>query len=99
MTEAKSRFDIYILEARSCIGAFDQAGHVASLRHVWIAVISAFELYMTELIAEAGLRLIDRNPPALTANLRQVQVPLEKLIDFEHMSPTDRLLFYRQHIY
>lgn len=39
--------------------------------------MSAFDLYMTELVSEAGLRLIDRDPPVLTASLRQFAVRLE----------------------
>ncbi len=99
MTDAKGRFDTHIDEARTCIHNFDLTGHSFSLRHVWIVVVSALDLYVTELISEAGLRLIDRTPPALTPSLRQIQVPLEKLVEFASLSPTDKLVFYKQHLY
>ncbi|WP_315731217.1 MULTISPECIES: hypothetical protein [unclassified Bradyrhizobium] len=54
---------------------------------------------MTELVSEAGLRWIDRTPPVLTANLRQVQVPLERVMSVDQLSPTERLLFYKDHVY
>jgi len=99
MTDAKSRFDRHLEEARTCIYNFDQSGHEFALRHVWIVVVSSFDLYVTELISEAGLRLIDRAPPVLTNSLRQIQVRLEKLMEFETLSPTDKLLFYKRQLY
>lgn len=99
MTEAKARFDIHLAEGQICLKNYDITGHDFALRYIWIVAISAFELYITELISEAGLRLIDRTPPVLTANLRQVQIPLEKTLQISGLSPTERLLFYQQHIY
>lgn len=99
MSEAKARFDNHIDEARTCVHNFDISGHPFALRHVWIIAVSSLDLYVTELISEAGLRLIDRNPPVLTPSLRQIQVPLEKLIDFGGLSPTDKLVFYRHQLY
>jgi hypothetical protein len=54
---------------------------------------------MTEVISEAGLRLIDRNPPVLTINLRQVQFPLHSVVSIENLSPTEKLLYYKDVIY
>ena len=66
MTEAKRTFDLRLSEVQDCIDAFDLTNKPFALRHVWVSCVSAFDLYMTELISEAGLRLIDRTPPALT---------------------------------
>lgn len=99
MSDAKARFDSHLDEARLCIQNFDVTGHAFSLRHVWVVVVSSFDLYVTELISETGLRLIDRTPPNLTPSLRQLQVPLEKLLEFDSLSPTDKLLFYKNHLY
>lgn len=99
MTEAKSRFDRHVEEAHLCLSTFDWTGSAFALRHVWIVCVSAFDLYMTELVSEAGLRLIDRTPPLLTANLRQIQVPLDGVMSINEMSPTERLLFYKDRIY
>lgn len=99
MTEAKSRFDLHIDEAQLCLKTFDAIGNAFALRHVWIVCVSAFDLFMTELVSEAGLRLIDRNPPHLTTNLRQVQLPLHSVIDMNGLSPTEQLLFYKERIY
>lgn len=99
MTEAKTRFDAHVAEAQLCLGNFDSSGNAFALRHVWIVCVSAFDLYMTELVSEAGLRLIDQTPPLLTANLRQVQLSLDSVINMDQLSPTERLLFYRDRIY
>jgi len=99
MTEAKARFDRHVGESHQCLSNFDATGHAFALRHVWIICVSTFDLYMTELVTEAGLRLIDRNPPLLTASLRQVQFPLESVVSIDALSPTERLVFYRERIY
>ncbi len=99
MTSAKLRFDAHLAEGWVCLRNFDATGHDFALRHIWITAISAFDLYMTELVSEAGLRLIDRTPPVLTPNLRQVQVPLERVLGVGQLSPTERLIFYQQHVY
>ncbi|MBB3940191.1 hypothetical protein GGR39_001841 [Novosphingobium fluoreni] len=99
MTEAKARFDQHMGEAHLCLATFDATEHDFALRHIWIICVSAFDLYMTELVSEAGLRLIDRNPPLLTANLRQVQFSLDSVISINDLSPTERLLFYKERIY
>lgn len=99
MTEAKSRFDSHLQEAQICIDTFDATGNNFALRHVWVVCVSAFDLYMTELVSEAGLRWIDRTPPILTANLRQVQVPLGSVLSIDQLSPTQKLLFYKEHVY
>ncbi len=99
MMEAKSRFDRHIEEAQTCLDTFDATNNAFALRHIWIICVSAFDLFMTELISEAGLRLIDRTPPLLTANLRQVQLPLHSVVEIHDLSPTERLLFYKERIY
>jgi hypothetical protein len=99
MTEAKARFDRHVAEAHECLSTFDSTGNASTLRHVWIICVSAFDLYMTELVSETGLRLIDREPPLLTASLRQVQFPLDSIIGINTLSPTERLLFFRDRIY
>jgi hypothetical protein len=99
MTDAVTRFLTHIAEAQICLATFDSTHNNFALRHVWIVCVSAFDLYMTEVVSEAGLRWIDRTPPVLTANLRQVKVPLEKVMSAEHLSPTERLLFYKDHVY
>jgi hypothetical protein len=99
MTEAKSRFDRHVDEAQLCLATFDATGNAFALRHVWIVCVSAFDLFMTELVSEIGLRLIDHDPPLLTANLRQVQFPLDSVIGINALSPTERLLFFKDRIY
>jgi len=99
MTDAKGRFDRHVSEANICLHTFDISSNDFALRHVWVVCVSAFDLYMTELISEAGLRLIDRIPPILTTNLRQIQFPLDSVIDMNNLSPTERLLFYKERIY
>lgn len=99
MTEAKDRFDQHVSEAQLCLDTFDATSNEFALRHIWIVCVSSFDLYMTELVSEAGLRLIDRNPPLLTTNLRQVQLPLHSVIELNDLSPTERLLFYKERIY
>jgi len=54
---------------------------------------------MTELISEAGLRLIDRTPPILATNIRLVEVPLENALDLNGLSPSERLIFFKEHIF
>lgn len=99
MTEAKRRFDVHVSESLRCFDVFDVSGHEFALRHVWIVCVSSFDLFMSELISEAGLRLIDRDPPLLTANLRQVQMSLHSVMDVVDLSPVERLLFYKDRIY
>lgn len=99
MSEAKMRFDIHLREGTTCLENFDSSGHEFTLRHVWITCVSTFDLYMTELISEAGLRWIDRSPPVLTSNLRQVHVPLFGVLDLDNLSPTEKLIFYKEHVY
>lgn len=99
MTEANERFRNHLTESQICIATFDATQNDFALRHVWIVCVSAFDLYMTELVSEAGLRWIDRTPPILTANLRQVQVPLERVMSVDKLSPTEKLLFYKDHVY
>jgi hypothetical protein len=99
MTESKRRFNRNIEEAGVCINTFDVTQSHFALRHVWVVCVSAFDLYMTELVTEVGLRWIDRNPPVLTSSMRQVQVPLEEVMTLDRLSPTERLLFYRDHVY
>lgn len=99
MTEAKVRFERHIEEAIVCLTTFDETGSSSTLRHVWIVGVSAFDLFMTEIISEAGLRLIDRNPPLLTTSLRQIQLPLEGVVSLDGLSPTERLLYYKERIY
>lgn len=99
MTEAKVRFDVHLAEAHVCLETFDSTQNNFALRHVWVVCVSAFDLYMTELVSEAGLRWIDRSPPVLTPNLRQVQVPLERVMGIDSLTPTERLLFYKDHVY
>lgn len=99
MTNSKARLDTHLTEARICIENFDAIGNEFALRHVWVVCVSAFDLYMTELVSEAGLRWIDRTPPILTTNLRQVRVPLGSVLELDNISPIERLLFYRDHVY
>lgn len=99
MTEAKARFDRHVEEAQVCLDTFDTTGNTFALRHAWIVCVSAFDLFMTELVSEAGLRLIDREPPLLTTNLGQIPLPLSSVIDIHSLSPTQRLLFYKEKIY
>lgn len=99
MTEAKRRFDTHVDEASRCFDVFEATGHEFALRHIWVVCVSSFDLFMSELVSEAGLRLIDRNPPLLTANLRQVQMSLHSVMDAVDMSPVERLLFYKDRIY
>lgn len=99
MTTAKARFDEHLAVGVRCIENFDARGDEFALRHVWIAGVSAFDLYMTELVSDAGLRWIDRSPPVLTTNLRSVRVPLGSVLEMDPASPTERLLFYRDHVY
>jgi hypothetical protein len=99
MTDAKARFDRHVGEAHLCLATFDTTGNAFALRHIWIVCVSAFDLYMTELVSEIGLRLIDRDPPLLTSSLRQVQFPLDSIINIDTLSPTERLLFFKDRIY
>ncbi|WP_155773941.1 hypothetical protein [Rhodovulum sp. MB263] len=78
---------------------FDATNQDFALRHVWITCVSAFDLYMTEMVSEVGIRLIDRDPPTLTNNLRQVSVRLESMFGIEEQTPAERLLFFRDSIY
>lgn len=99
MTEAKLRFENHLLEGSICLKNFDSEGSEFALRYIWIVCVSAFDLYLTGLVSEAGLRWIDRTPPVLTANLRQVRIPLGNVLEIDTISPTERLLFYKDHVY
>ena len=99
MTEAYQRFVVNLSEAAICLQNFDANGHAFALRHIWITCVSAFDLYMTELVSEAGLRLIDRTPRILTQNLRQVEVPLGNVLDIDRLGPSERLIFFKEHIF
>jgi hypothetical protein len=99
MTEAKVHFIDHLAEADVCLQNYDVTNHEFPLRHVWIVCVSAFDFYMTELVSEAGLRLIDRTPPILTPNLRQIEIPLGNVLEMDQLSPSGRLLFFRQHIF
>jgi hypothetical protein len=99
MTDADRRFRVHLAEGVRCLQNYDDTSHDFSLRHVWVACVSAFDLYMTELVSEAGLRLIDRTPRILTTNLRQIEVPLGNVFDIDQLTPAERLLFFRQHIF
>lgn len=99
MTDAFSRFNDNLKEADRCLENYDSKGDEFALRYVWIACISAFEMYMTELVSEAGLRLIDRSPPNPTHGLRQIDVPLGSILDFNELNPSERLLFFKRHIF
>jgi hypothetical protein len=99
MSDAERRFRSHIDEGRRCLQNYDVTNYDFSLRHIWVTCVSAFDLYMTELVSEVGLRLIDQSPPILTQNLRQIQVPLGNVLDMDRLSPTERLLFFRQHIF
>lgn len=99
MTLAKGRFDANIGEAQACLNNFDATSSWFALRYVWIVSVSTFDLYMTELVSEAGLRWIDRSPPVLTQNLRQVEIPLGETMRMETLNPAEKLLFYRDQVY
>src|ERR1700733_97399 len=99
MTDAEGRFRSHLGEGIKCLQNYDNTKYDFSLRHIWVACVSAFDLYVTELVSEAGLRLIDRSPPILTQNLRQMQVPLGNVLDVDRLNPAERLLFFRQHIF
>lgn len=99
MTTAKNKFDVNMTEGRVCLSNFDATNNNFALRHIWVISVSAFDLYMTELVSEVGLRWIDRTPPVMTANLRQVHVPLGNALQIDQLSPAEKLLFYRDHVY
>ena len=99
MTSAKSKFDKNILEGATCLENFDLNSNIFALRYIWIVSVSSFDLYMTELVSEIGLRWIDQNPPVLTANLRQVHIPLENALQIDQLPPAEKLIFYRDHVY
>ncbi len=99
MTNAAQRFLLHLEEGILCLQNFEATGNSFALRHVWIVCVSAFDSYMTELVSEAGLILIDRTPPALTRNLRQVRVPLEAILNLDQLGPSEKLLFFKQHIF
>lgn len=99
MTESLEKFKGHIRQSEACLRNYDTTRHEFALRYVWINCVSAFDLYMTDLISEAGLRLIDREPLILTASLKQVGVPLERVLGVKDLSPAERMLFYRSHIF
>ncbi|BAI97956.1 MULTISPECIES: hypothetical protein [Sphingobium] len=87
------------MESDECLSNFDNTKHDFALRYIWIVGISSFDLFLTELVSEAGLRLIDKNPDALPVNLQQVQVPMVNVLDIHLLSPPERLLFFRERIF
>ncbi|WP_340240964.1 hypothetical protein [Sulfitobacter pontiacus] len=99
MTEALSKFKVHMAQGDACLDNFDERSDEFALRYVWINCVSAFDLYMTELVSEAGLRLIDKNPMVLTANLKQIGVPLEKVFGINDLSPAEKMIFYRDQIF
>lgn len=99
MSDAFNRFDNYLSEASVCLKNNEETGHEFSLRYVWVTCVSSFDLFMTEFVAEAGLRLIDKSPADLTQNLNQIGVPLERVFAFVNLSPSEKLLFYREAIF
>lgn len=99
MTRAFENFERNMEVGELCLENFADTRHEFALRYVWVVAVSALDLYMTELVTEAGLRLIDQAPPRLTANLKQVEVPLGSVVELDQLGPTDRLLLYRNQIY
>lgn len=83
-------------ETTLCLENHSATGHEFPLRYVWVTSVSAFDLYMTQLVAEVGLRLIDRKPEAITHNLNQIGVPLNMVFSFGSLSPAEKLIFYRE---
>ncbi|MCH8491530.1 MAG: hypothetical protein LAT81_16625 [Oceanicaulis sp.] len=99
MTEAYDRYRILVADAWECIENFRVTEHDFALRHVWVSCVSALDLYLTELVAEAGLRIVDKSPLSLTPNLRNIGIPLEGVFEYEKMSPSQKLIFFRSAIY
>lgn len=99
MTLAKNSFDNNIAEAQYCLDHFDATAAAFALRHIWIICVSSLDLYMTQLVSEAGLRWIERTPPILTPNLNSVPIPLGRAMLIQDLSPSERLVFYRDHVY
>ncbi len=99
MTDSCSRFVNHIRDGTECLQNYDETGHDFALRYVWIVCVSAFDLFLTELISEVGLRLIDREPPILTTNLRLVDIPLGNALDLDGMAPSEKLVFFQNHIF
>ncbi|WP_156648023.1 hypothetical protein [Methylobacterium sp. Leaf88] len=99
MSEAIIRFRVHLAESEQCLENFRSTSHEFSLRHIWIISVSSFDLYLTELVSEAGLRLIDKTPRILTQNLRQVEFPLGNVLEIDRMNSVERLLFFKQHIF
>lgn len=99
MSDSAVRFRLHIEESGGCIANFDSNGHEFALRHVWVVCVSAFDLYLTELVSEAGLRLIDRMPRVMPNNLRQIDVPLGNVLEMDRLNPAEKLVFFKDHIF
>lgn len=99
MTDAKVAFDNNLAESYVCLNNYDTMGDAFALKHVWVTAVSSFDLYMTELVSEVGVRWIDRTPPILSSNLRQVQIPLGNVLGLAGLSPVERIMFYKDHVY
>lgn len=99
MSEAAIQSRLHLSEGRQCLHNYEVTGHEFSLRHVWIFCVSSFDLYLTQLVSEAGFRLIDKTPRVLTQNLRQVEFPLGSVLDIDSLSPSEQLIFFREHIF
>lgn len=99
MSDAIGRFRTHLSECEQCVENFRATRHDFSLRHIWVICVSSLDLYLTELVSEAGLRLIDKTPRILTSNLRQVEFPLGSVLEIDKLNSVERLLFIRQHIF
>ena len=99
MTESERQFRAHLSDCTLCLQNYDSTGHYFSLRHVWVASVSAFDWYLTELVPEVGLQLIDRTPRVLTANLQRVEVPLGDLLELDRLNPAEKLIFVQEHIF
>lgn len=99
MTESFERFDCHIAEGRLCIDYYSLVEEEHILRYVWIVSISSFDLYLTELISEVGLKLLAHDPPILTENIRRIEIPLGDTIDLDSLSPANRLIFFKNKIF
>lgn len=99
MTDAHIKFLQNISECEEALECFAACGKKSALRYVWISAISALDLYMTELVSEAGLRLIDRSPRVMTTNLQQMEIPLSGVLELENMGPSERLIYFKERIF
>lgn len=99
MTNAASRCLSELARSHQCISVFDSSGEAFTLRYVWVISVSALDAYLTELVSEAGLRIIDKDPATLTENLAQVGVPLEGVLSIGKLDPTERFVYFREQIF